>query len=140
MKTISYRAAALGLTVLAVAGGGPSAASVAVNPVSGRVFVTHEGSLWACDQAAQNCTTQKLTQKPVSAAVGPDGGLVFLTASSIYRCDDVGQSCRETRLPIDNAVGVAVAASGAIIAVSASGDVAVCDNAGCQKAAKEAAE
>lgn len=137
MKSISYCAAALGLAVLAAACGGSSVASVAVNPISGRVFVTHEGSLRVCDQAAQNCTAQRLTQKPVSAAVGPDGGLVFLTASSIYRCDDAGQSCRETRLPIDNAVGVAVAASGVVIAVSASGDVAVCDNAGCQKSAQK---
>ena len=136
MKTISYCAALLGLAALAVACGGSSVASVAVNPLSGRVFVTHDESLRVCDQAAQNCTTQKLTEKPVSAAVGPDGGLVFLTASSIYRCDDAGQSCRETRLPIDDAVGVAVAASGMVIAVSASGDVAVCDNAGCQKAPK----
>jgi DNA-binding beta-propeller fold protein YncE len=136
MKPISYHAAALGLAVLAAACGGSSVASVAVNPVSGRVFVTHDDSLQVCDQAAQNCTKQRLTQKPVSAAVGPDGGLVFLTASSIYRCDETGQACRETRLPMNDAVSVAVAASGAVIAVSASGDVAVCDNAGCQKAAR----
>lgn len=136
MKTMSYWAVALGLAALSAACGGRGVASVAVNPMSGRVFVTHGDSLRACDQAAQGCTTQKLTQKPVSAAVGPDGGLVFLTSSSIYRCDDAGQSCRETKLPISDAVGVAVAASGAVIAVSASGDVAVCDNAGCQKAAR----
>lgn len=135
MKMISYCAAVLGLAALTVSCGG-SAASVAVNPISGRVFVTHEGSLRACDQAGQNCATQKLTQKPVSAAVGPDGGLVFLTESSIYRCDDAGQSCRETKLPIDDAVGVAVSAAGLVIAVSASGEVAVCDNAGCQKPPK----
>ena len=137
MKTISYCAAMLGLAALAVACGGGSVASVAVNPISGRVFVTHDSSLWTCDQSAQNCETQKLPHKPVSAAVGPDGGVVFLTSSSIYRCDDAGQSCRETRLPIDDAVGVAVSTSGMVIAVSASGEVAVCDNAGCQKPARK---
>jgi DNA-binding beta-propeller fold protein YncE len=135
MKRISYHAAVLGLAVLAVACG-HSVASVAVNPMSGRVFVTHDDSLRVCDQSAQNCTTQKLGQKPVSAAVGPDGGLVFLTESSIFRCDDAGQGCRETKLPIDKAVGVSVAASGLVVVVSESGDVAVCDNAGCQKAPK----
>jgi DNA-binding beta-propeller fold protein YncE len=133
MKMISYCAVVLGLAALAVACGGGSVASVAVNPISGRVFVTHDGSLRACDQSAQNCATQTLGEKPVSAAVGPDGGLVLLTKSSIYRCDDAGQSCRETKLPINDAVGVAVSAAGLVIAVSTSGDVAVCDNAGCQK-------
>lgn len=107
-------------------------ASVAVNPISGKVFVTHASDLRACDQAGENCRTQKLTFKPSSAAVGPNGGLVFLTRSSVFRCDDAGQNCAETRLPISDAAGVSVAASGRVVVVSEKGKVVTCDTGGCQ--------
>jgi DNA-binding beta-propeller fold protein YncE len=115
---------------------GAKPASVAVNPISGKVYVTHASDLRACDQAAQNCTEQKLTFEPSSATVAPDGSLIFLTSKSVFRCDDAGQSCAETRLPIDDAVGVSVAASGRVVVVSKKGNVVTCDNSGCQRVAE----
>ena len=135
MKSIICSTSLLFLA-LSTIGCGSKPASVAVNPISGNVYVTHEDSLEACDQTARNCQLQRLTFKPISAAIGPDGGLVFLTSSSIFRCDDAGQNCREAKLPIGDAVGVGVSASGQIVAVSKKGVVAVCDNAGCQKVGK----
>lgn len=120
----------------ATACGAPQRASVAVNPISGNVFISHGSDLRSCDQTAQSCTSQKLAMKPTSAVVGSNGGLVFLTPSAIYRCDDAGQGCAETRLPISDAVALGAAPSGLIVVVSRSGAVALCDNAGCRHAAK----
>ena len=131
MKSILPLVCTLALTALAC---GAKPASVAINPISGNVFATHEANLHSCEPGVKNCTEQKLSFQPVSAAVGQDGGLVFLTSSAIHRCDDAGQNCSETKLPIGDAVGVSVAASGQVVVVSSKGGIAVCDNAGCQKA------
>jgi DNA-binding beta-propeller fold protein YncE len=135
MKSIIHAASVLCLAGLVLACGS-NPASVAVNPISGKVFVTHSSDLQACDQAAQNCKQQKLSFKPSSAAVAPDGGLVFLAGSSVFRCDDAGQNCAETRLPISDAAGVSIAASGQIVIVSKKGRVVICDSAGCQQVAR----
>lgn len=114
-------------------------AAVTVNPETGKVFVSRDNKLYACDQSVEGCVPSTLGFKPLDAAVDPAGGIVMIDGSILYRCNEVGQACGETRLPkkIGKAVGVSVAETGQVVVVGTK-QVAVCQDSGCTPKLPEA--
>jgi len=107
--------------------------SVAVNPISGRVYSTMGKTLWSCDAAGENCTQGAVVIEPEDTAVLPDSRVVFTAGASIYVCNDEGQACIEVKLPASmRAAGLAVGPSGQIVVVGTKGALATCTETECR--------
>ncbi|MFV8754634.1 hypothetical protein ACNOYE_29155 [Nannocystaceae bacterium ST9] len=107
--------------------------TVAVNPVSGRVFSTAGSTLWSCDAAGENCTQGVVVAAPEDTAITPDSRLVFISGSSVYVCNDEGQACIPVELPAKmKATGLSVAPSGEIFVVDSKGKLASCTETKCR--------
>jgi hypothetical protein len=120
--------------LLAAATGCCHSASVAVHPVTNRVYYTFEQSLHSCDQAGAQCKDSSLGFKPVDAAF-TDSGLVFLTEDAIYRCDKDGQNCGPAiKLKLDKrAAGIYGGTGGQVVVVSSGGQLNLCGPVSCDK-------
>jgi DNA-binding beta-propeller fold protein YncE len=111
--------------------------TVAVNPVSGRVYKTAGATLWSCDTVGENCTQGAVLIEPEDTAITPDSRMVFAAGNSIYVCNDDGQACIEVKLPgKTKAVGISVSPSGEIFVVSHTGSLAVCTETECRAVGK----
>lgn len=125
--------------VLCLGVGCTHAASVALNPVTNRIYWTKEDSLKVCDQSLGNCQEHRLGMKPEGASMDSSGRLLFVEGSRLYRCDDTGGACQQFTLPFGNARQVAVSSAGRVVVLSASGEVALCDEGQCSAAPAPAA-
>jgi hypothetical protein len=109
-------------------------ATIAVRNDSNRICYTYDNALKACDQSVQSCQTSTLGFVPVDAAF-VDGHLVFITPTTLYRCDAQGQSCSSgIPLKLTNATSVSGGSSGQVAVVSKSGAIALCDMSSCTTA------
>jgi hypothetical protein len=107
--------------------------TVAVNPISGRVYSTVGSTLWSCDSAGESCTEGAVLIAPEDTAITSDSRMVFATRSSIYVCNDDGQACIEVKLPAKTtAAGLSVSPSGEIFVVGTNGSLAVCSETQCR--------
>jgi DNA-binding beta-propeller fold protein YncE len=107
--------------------------TVAVNPVSGKVYSTVGSTLWQCDTAGEHCTEGAVLITPEDTAITPDSRMVFAAGSSIYVCNDEGQACIEVKLPgKTKAAGLSVSPSGEIFVVGTTGSLAVCTETKCR--------
>lgn len=107
--------------------------TVAVNPVSGRVYSTVGSTLWSCDASGENCTQGAVLIEPTDTAITADSRMVFAAGSSIYVCNDDGQACIEVKLPPKTqAAGLSVSPSGEIFVVGTNGSLAVCSETQCR--------
>lgn len=116
---------------------GCSHASVALHPLTNRVYWTRDDKLEVCDQALANCQEHRLSMKPEGAFVDSTGRLLFVEGSQLYRCDESGGACQQFALPFSGAAGVAAASSGQVVVVSSGGGVALCDESKCAAAPKK---
>lgn len=120
-------------SVLGLASACATPTTVAVNPISGRVYSTIGSTLWSCDSAGENCTQGAVLIAPEDTVITSDSRMVFAAGSSIYVCNDDGQACIEVKLPAKTkAAGLSVSPSGEIFVVGTGGSLAVCSETQCR--------
>ncbi len=110
--------------------------TIAVNPISGRVYSTLGNSLWSCDAAGESCTQGAIVMAPTDAAVTTDSRLVFAAGRSIHVCNDEGQACIAVDLPAAMiAEGLSVGPSGQVFVIGSKGELAACSETECRAVA-----
>lgn len=120
-------------SVIALSSACATQTTVAVNPVSGRVYSTAGSTLWSCDASGENCTQGAVLIEPEDTAITQDSRMVFAAGRSIYVCNDDGQACIEVKLPAKiQAAGLSVSPSGEIFVVSTTGSLVACSETQCR--------
>lgn len=89
------------------------------------ITYTSKSTLYACDQALENCNIYNLSMKPEDG-IYHNGRLLLVAKDKLYKCNDLGQSCNEVQLPIKDASDIAVGPNNVVIITSNKGKVVLC--------------